>query len=169
MWEGRGMVGVLFNSTNVINMNINKLFSGYQLCQLVKITDVSGTISVPTIRAMNNSSSLFWWQVNFVKKHVISSCAFFFTIPCFSRVVHTSSVALVLIEVVLLALTEFLCWLLQCWKPECLYAIKSRHLWGQWISIYVHYDPDTFMVFISHYNSRVLGYYAEMDRHRFRP
>jgi hypothetical protein len=31
--------------------NINKILLGFQLCQL-KITDVSGTISVPIIRAM---------------------------------------------------------------------------------------------------------------------
>jgi hypothetical protein len=38
------------HSEAFITTNINKVFSGYQPCQLVEITDVSGTISVPIIR-----------------------------------------------------------------------------------------------------------------------
>jgi hypothetical protein len=30
-------------------MEVDKIFPGYQPCQLVKITDVSGTISIPVI------------------------------------------------------------------------------------------------------------------------
>jgi hypothetical protein len=41
--------------------NINKIFSGYQPCQLVKTTDVSGTISVLIIGLLCIYLQVYMW------------------------------------------------------------------------------------------------------------